>query len=367
MDIEEQQNKPQNDISILKSIVSFLLLLQEESNKYYSAIKFIYEQINLMTLNKFNYSTEIYFWYFLHCYITVLLLDVILPSYSTIRKLTLSTSMSPVVEQNNNNFLMYIKNKFKLLVQKDITVSLLIDEIHLKPYFDYKGGNVVGLANNTNEVATSAFAFMFSCVLSNYKDVIHMMPTKCLKAENLFNIIKRLIIRLEEIGFKVLCLIMDNNAINKNAMSLFCIPVKLSIVYPHPVLKSRPLFFIFDSVHVLKFIRNNWLGQKDTSKRMIFPKICFNGNHKLDNIQSAPFCTLQKLHALELQSLLKHCYKMTTKALSSSNLERQNVNLVLQIFNEYTIQGLLTLRKEKCLQFCWSCRIYKHIFLFGEI
>ena len=40
---------------------------------------------------------------------------------------------------------------------------------------------------------------------------------------------------------------------------------------------------------------------------------------------------------------------MTAKALSPSNLERQNVNLVLQIFNEYTIQGLLTLGKEKCL------------------
>ena len=112
-------------------------------------------------------------------------------------------------------------------------------------------------------------------------------------------------------------------------LSLFCTPAKFSIVYPHPVLKSRPLFFIYDSVHILKCIRNNWLGQKDASKCMIFPKFCFNGNHELDNVQSAPFCTLQKLHALESQSLLKHCYKMTAKALSPSNLERQNVNLVL--------------------------------------
>ena len=36
---------------------------------------------------------------------------------------------------------MYIKKKFKLLVQKDTTVSLLVDEVHLKLYFDYKGGN----------------------------------------------------------------------------------------------------------------------------------------------------------------------------------------------------------------------------------
>ena len=40
---------------------------------------------------------------------------------------------------------------------------------------------------------------------------------------------------------------------------------------------------------------------------------------------------------------------MTSKALSPTNFERQNVNLVLQILSEYTIQGLLTLGKQKCL------------------
>ena len=94
--------------------MSFLLLLQEESIKYYSAIKFIYEQINLMTLNKFNYSTEMIFSSLLYnCSPTGYRLlkaskNVISPSYSTIRKLTLSTSMNPVVEQHNN-FLVYKK------------------------------------------------------------------------------------------------------------------------------------------------------------------------------------------------------------------------------------------------------------------
>ena len=111
-------------------------------------------------------------------------------------------------------------------MQKDITVSLLIDEIHLKPYFDYKCSSVVGLANNTNEVAASAFAFMLSCVLSNYKDIIHIMPTKCLEVETLFNIIKRLIIGLEEIGFKVLSVIMDDNAIYKKSFVFILYPSK---------------------------------------------------------------------------------------------------------------------------------------------
>ena len=50
-------------------------------------------------------------------------------------------------------------------MQKDITVSLL-DKIHLKPYFDYMGGNIVGLSDNSNEAATSALAFMLSSVFS---------------------------------------------------------------------------------------------------------------------------------------------------------------------------------------------------------
>ena len=39
--------------------------------------------------------------------------------------------MNPLIEQHNNN-LMYIENKFRLLEQQDTTVSLLVDEIHLK-------------------------------------------------------------------------------------------------------------------------------------------------------------------------------------------------------------------------------------------
>ena len=65
------------------------------------------------------------------------------------------------------------------------------------------------------------------------------MPTKNLKAENLFDIVKRIIIGLEEIDFQISSIITDNNVINTKAISFFCCPRKLSIVYPHPVIKSQ--------------------------------------------------------------------------------------------------------------------------------
>ena len=55
---------------------------------------------------------------------------------------------------------------------------------------------------------------------------------------------------------------------------------------------------------------------------------------------------------------------MTAKALSPSNLERQNVNLVLQIFNEYTIQELLTLGKEKYLPIFAEVAEFINIFFY---
>ena len=96
MDTEQQQTEPQNMIFILKLVMSFLLLVQQESNKHFNSIKFIYEQLNLMTQNKFDYSTEMIFSLLLYnCSSKGYKLlrnskNIILPSYSTIKRLTLS-------------------------------------------------------------------------------------------------------------------------------------------------------------------------------------------------------------------------------------------------------------------------------------
>ena len=85
-----------------------------------------------MTQNKFDCSTEIMIFSSLlyNCSSKGHKLlrnrkNLILPGSSTIKRLTLSTYMNPLIKQYNN-YLMYIKDKFKLLVQKDTTVSLLI-------------------------------------------------------------------------------------------------------------------------------------------------------------------------------------------------------------------------------------------------
>ena len=350
-----------NVILVLQLVISLLTNLLNEDSKYFSAITFICEQLHLMTLKRPDYSSEFVIFSSLLYNCSPqgyrLLRDssyVILPSFSTIKRVLVSKNFSPSIEQQDENFLAYIRQKFKSLSPSDKTVNLLLDEIHLKAYLDYKGGSIVGSAFDSCSAATSAMVFMVNSIKSTFKDVVHIIPTKSIKAETLHAIIRKVIVGLENIGFTVLVVITDNNAINSKAMSFFANPPTLSIVYPHPFQRCRPLFFTFDSVHVLKCIRNNWFGQKESNEKTLrFPKFSFTGLYYENDIDIyyAPLSTLRMLYSLESNSLLKHSYALTRKALWPSNLEKQNVNLVLKIFNEYVIESLLSFGIKNFLPF----------------
>ena len=152
--------------------------------------------------------------------------------------------MSPSVEQIVKAFMFCIKQKSRDLSSSECTVMLLVDEIHLKSFFDYKLGNIVGNSFNCpSEAAKSAFAFMISSVFSAYKDVVHLLPTNKLIADNLHAMIKKIVCGLENVGFRVVTVITDNNAISRKSMSRFADPACLSIAYPLPCDQSRQLFF----------------------------------------------------------------------------------------------------------------------------
>lgn len=67
-----------------------------------------------------------------------------------------------------------------------------------------------------------------------------------------FLLLKNVIIRLKGIGYKVFCIISDNNEVNSTGIEY----------YPHPSDKTRPFFHSFDLVHLLECTENNWLNSK---------------------------------------------------------------------------------------------------------
>ena len=156
---------------------------------------------------------------------------------------------------------------------------------------------------------------MVNSVFSKFKEVVYVLPIQKMDAKSFFNILLKTIVGLEEIGFNVIAVITDSNAKNKKAMSLFAEPAKLLIVYEHPVDKSRSLFFILNTVHILKCIRNNWINQKTHGTSMIFPLFTFNKISCTNSPSSASFSSLRLLHGCERDSLFKFSYKLSEKAL----------------------------------------------------
>lgn len=309
----------------------------------HNTIKFMIDQINLLkkTKKQHRYSWEMVLFCSLlhsispHCYSFLRNSgNLILPSSSTIKRVCSKFSGDPQIEQHDPQFLNYVKLKHRFLEDNEKIVALLIDEIHLKPFMDYKGGTIVGKSYNSTECATTAHVFMLAGLRSNYKDVAHILPVYKMTAEVLHRFLKKIIIELENIGFKILTVVTDNNSINRKAMSLFVHPAKVNEVYKHPADENRPLFFIIDTVHIMKNIRNNWINQKN-GQVMKYPD--FND---FTIQREAHFDALKTLHQIEQNDLLKYGYSISLKALFPTSVERQNVKLVLQIFNHSTVTAL---------------------------
>lgn len=342
-----EQSTTSNFLSLVKNVLVSLKSCMENKE---TLLDFFEEQISLLETKRPTYSSDMLVFSSLlytispHAYRFIRFSgNIVLPHPTTIHRVCSSYNFNPGEEQKNVNFLKYINYKAGHLQEHDKRVNLMVDEIYVKPFCDYTGGNIVGMAFDSTNMATSAHVFMISSITSSYKDVVHILPVKSITYVQLYDFMKRVIVTLEKLGFCVVSIITDNNAINRKAVSQFVSPPKLQIVYPHPTNKSRPLFYVIDPVHLLKSVRNNWLNQKNVEKAMYFPNFPNFTNDNVNHFQTASLLSLKNLLCCESNSLLKFGYMLSLKSLSPSNLERQNVNLVLKIFNEYVPQALLEL------------------------
>ncbi|GBO03937.1 hypothetical protein AVEN_104787-1 [Araneus ventricosus] len=169
------------------------------------------------------------------------------------------------------------------------------------------------------------------------EDVVHIVLVSHTVAEDLFPLIKKIILALEEIGFKVMGIVTDNNSINRKAVSSFNNPPQFQVQYQHPADEKMPLFYLIDLVHLIKCMRNNWIN-KINGYFMHYPQ--FEGEENAVQITSVSI--LRKIYDIESSELLKFGIGLR-KALWPTNLERQNVSRALKIFSSNLVKGLLEL------------------------
>ena len=134
--------------------------------------------------------------------------------------------------------------------QGERKVILMLDEIHISTKLSYKQGKLEGTALNCSlEGANTAQVFLISSVLSKSKDVAGIIPIKNLTGETLTELTKSVLEMLHRVGFKVVCVISDNNRVNRTVFTNMC-GGKLQLFIKHPHDESDKLFFLFDTVHL---------------------------------------------------------------------------------------------------------------------
>jgi len=140
---------------------------------------------------------------------------------------------------------------------------------------------------------------MISSLFSKDRDIVALIPVVNMTAAYLKEITVKVLSAVHQSGFIVLCLISDNNRVNRNMFTALC-NGDLKPFISHPCDPTLKLFFLFDSVHLLKCIRNNWLNQSDVQQTFTFPDLTDKGV-----IRRASFGDLKHLHSFEDTRVLK--------------------------------------------------------------
>lgn len=92
---------------------------------------------------------------------------------------------------------------------------------------------------------------------------------------------------------------------------------------------------MFDTVHLFKCIRNNWLNQIDSRQTFVFPN--FENPDKKD---FACVNDLKMLYINEENQYIKLAPALSRKVLFPTSIERQSVSFCCRLFDEKNIAAL---------------------------
>ncbi|VEN44579.1 unnamed protein product, partial [Callosobruchus maculatus] len=165
-------------------------------------------------------------------------------------------------------------------------------EIYIKETLDYKNGNLVGFAeNDILSQAKTVQAFLISSIFGSMKEVVSLQPVRNISGDQLHEMALSILKVLLGYGFIVVAVVTDNVRVNQN-MLMKLTEGSADQHYFH-LSPDYPTFVMFDTVHLLKIIRNNWLNLKNITKTFIFPDF----DNKL--VRKANFVDIRNFYKLE--------------------------------------------------------------------
>ena len=146
-----------------------------------------------------------------------------------------------------------------------------------------------------------------------------------LNATFLFEQMKELISQIDLANGSVVALICDNNRTNQAFYKRF------KVVVDKPWLTIDNKFLLFDFVHIVKNIRNNWMTE--TTGELNFKDA--------DVLRTAKWAHLLQLFRGESENPLVKLSRLNEKSVMPKHTEKQSVPLCLRVFCDETATALL--------------------------
>ncbi|GBO03880.1 hypothetical protein AVEN_62404-1, partial [Araneus ventricosus] len=174
---------------------------------------------------------------------------------------------------------------------------------------------------------------MITSLFSKYKELVALVPMKNQTADDLYCQTLKVLQMLNDCKYNALCSISDNNRINRNMFTQMCQGNLVNCI-SNPVEPENKLFLLFDTVHLIKSVRNNWFNEKTLGQ-----VLCFPSPDNSSKISLAKLQYLKDIYETEKSNLIKNAPKLSQKVLYPT-FEKQNVLLALNIFHESNIAAL---------------------------
>ena len=246
---------------------------------------------------------------------------LVLPSKSRIKAIVSSVDVNDILKKMFSG----------LKISQQRYCFLVVDEVKIRPTISYSESILHGMAENTEKEgdekshrATSMLGILAKCLHGGPSVMISITPVHQMSATFQFQKVKEVAATVEECGGYVLGSITDNHKVNQRYCTLFTRKTDCEAV--HPLDEDRPWFLLYDTVHLLKCIRNNWISEK--SQIISF-----------DNSTFGSFSDVRSLYDAEKDSILKTT-PLTAVSVNPSKLQLQSVGNALKVFNDKVVAAL---------------------------
>lgn len=258
-----------------------------------------------------------------------------------------------------------VRNNPKVL--RSPNCVLILDEMSIEPRVEYSAHthSIMGFTTiaptktDLNTVATNVLVFQISGILANYKFIIGWHLTgKTIDADDLNKFFLELLQALQDAGLNVRCVTSDMGCNNMQLWTFHEIfahrSTKIALAppsitaplgnnyynYSHYIKQtetSQPIYFVADSTHLFKSLRNMLLTHDFRIPAWAIRK----WDIKKGDLVSWKWVT--ELYGLQQQDLFQMSYKLTSSHITPSNLEKMRVSFAKQIISSDTAATIRTM------------------------